>query len=123
MTKPQQTPFSKSAFTNIIEKYDTILIPVSDKKGNVKFIKKETKIAQILYFIKIMAVIKSCKTLIQLENAFKWFDKVALINSFPHKHAYVIIKAYRKKKQQIQKILAKKTGAANGNTNSIQHCK
>lgn len=123
MTKPQQTPFSKSAFTNIIEKYDTILIPVSDKKGNVKFIKKETKIAQIIYCAKALTVIKSCKTLTQLENAFKWFDKVAIINNFPHKNAYVIIKAYREKKQQIQKRLAKKVGATNGNINSIQHCK
>lgn len=110
MNKPQPTPFSKSAFTNIIEKYDTMLIPVSDKKENVKFIKKETKIAQICYFIKVMAAIKSCKTLIQLENAYKWFDKVAIIHNFPHKNAYAIIKAYRAKKVQIKNGLGVKYG-------------
>lgn len=114
MTKPQQTtPFSKSAFTKVIEQYDTMLIPIKDKKGNIKFIKKETKIAQAICCIKIMAVIGSCKTLIQLENAFKWFDKVALIHNLPLKLNYYVVLKYKKKKEQILKTDAQQ-GTYNG---------
>lgn len=66
------------------------------------------KVKQTLDYIKVIAVIKSCKTLIQLENSRNWFDKVALINNFPHFSAHYIAKAYRAKKQQIQNGLAAK---------------
>lgn len=63
---------------------------------------------QYLYFNKIIAVIRSCKNEVQLDNARKWFDNVTLINNLPARYADKIMKAYRAKKQQIQNGLAAK---------------
>lgn len=63
---------------------------------------------QYLYFNKIIAVIRSCKTFDQLENTRKWFDTVTYHNKFTVELTNKIVKAYRAKKQQIQNGLAAK---------------
>lgn len=63
---------------------------------------------QYLYFNKIIAVIKSCKDEVQLDNARKWFDRVTYINKLPVELTNKIVKAYRAKKRQIQNGLAAK---------------
>ena len=63
---------------------------------------------QFLYFNKIIAVIKSCKTFDQLENTRKWFDTVTYYNKLPVELTNKIVKAYRAKKRQIQNGLAAK---------------
>lgn len=63
---------------------------------------------QYLYFNKIIAVIRSCKNEVQLDNARKWFDSVTYHNKLPVSLTNQIVKTYRAKKQQIQNGLAAK---------------
>ena len=63
---------------------------------------------QYLYFNKIIAVIRSCKNEVQLENTRKWFDTVTYHNKLPVELTNKIVKAYRAKKRQIQNGLAAK---------------
>lgn len=61
-----------------------------------------------LCFNKIIAVIRSCKNEVQLENARKWFNIVTYNNKLPVELTNKIVKAYRAKKRQIQNGLAAK---------------
>lgn len=63
---------------------------------------------QTLYFNKIIAVIRSCKNEMQLDNARKWFDSVTYHNKLPVSLTNKIVRAYRAKKRQIQNGLAAK---------------
>lgn len=63
---------------------------------------------QHLYFNKIIAVIRSCKNEMQLDNARKWFDSVTYINKLPVELSNKIVRAYKAKKRQIQNGLAAK---------------
>lgn len=63
---------------------------------------------QYLYFNKIIAVIRSCKTDGQLENTRKWANDVIYLNKISKEYIYKIDKAYKAKKQQIQNGLAAK---------------
>lgn len=63
---------------------------------------------QYLYFNKIIAVIRSCKNEMQLDNARKWANDVMYLNKITKEYIYKIDKAHKAKMQQIQNGLAAK---------------
>lgn len=61
-----------------------------------------------LCFNKIIAVIRSCKNEVQLENARKWANDVMYLNKITKEYIYKIDKAHKAKMQQIHNGLAAK---------------
>lgn len=59
-------------------------------------------------YLKIMVVIRSCKTLEQLKYVISWVDRVTEANSLPLSLTKYIILALRQKKVALQKEHATK---------------